>query len=195
MVWYPNRSQWVVIWVATSLSSFLWIIDAPSPGRLAGVIVVIGALLVWRLSVPPHEASKRPVEVVEASKRPVDGLPLPDDSKRCPRCGLLNPGNSQHCDCSFDFRTATASQPLPSTGTEKALAGIGLPSVAAFAVVRAMRTETDLAARGKIVLVAVLLTAAIEILRRRVRSGKERGVEERVARYRAALAAKGGPLK
>jgi hypothetical protein len=33
-----------------------------------------------------------------------------DDSKRCPRCGLTNPGTALRCDCGWDFQSQSAAR-------------------------------------------------------------------------------------
>jgi hypothetical protein len=50
-MWYPNRAQWWVIWSIAALFSLLGLFAAfgREPGLLLIMVLVDGALLVWRL--------------------------------------------------------------------------------------------------------------------------------------------------
>ena len=52
----PNVNQWVVIFITTMPALFLWVRSGMYENdrieRLAAAIVVVGLLLVWRLSDP-----------------------------------------------------------------------------------------------------------------------------------------------
>ena len=57
-MWYPNKAQWWVIWIAALLAMWTWI-EAADTGyrsrsdvteRVAGSIIIIGGLLVWQLA-------------------------------------------------------------------------------------------------------------------------------------------------
>ena len=53
----PDRYQWAVIWLTTIPALFLWInaglYATDRAERFAAGIVIVGALLVWRLSGRP----------------------------------------------------------------------------------------------------------------------------------------------
>jgi hypothetical protein len=52
-MFYPNRAQWWVLWLTVVPAIFIWI-NASSgrtqDERLAAGLLIIGALLFWRLS-------------------------------------------------------------------------------------------------------------------------------------------------
>jgi hypothetical protein len=57
-MWYPNRRQWVVVWVGVVLSALLWVpavisgnsADERVAQGLIPVVVVVCVLLIWRFS-------------------------------------------------------------------------------------------------------------------------------------------------
>jgi hypothetical protein len=53
-VWYPSRSQWVVIWVGFALAVFLWLGDKEFNSFHFFVLIGVG-LVVWML-----EARRKP---------------------------------------------------------------------------------------------------------------------------------------
>jgi len=36
---------------------------------------------------------------------------MSEEAKKCPRCGLINPGIAQRCDCGYDFEKKTVEKP------------------------------------------------------------------------------------
>ena len=51
-MWKPNWAQWIVIWLFSLLSLFLWVESARLDdvgGRMVISLVIVGALLVWNL--------------------------------------------------------------------------------------------------------------------------------------------------
>jgi hypothetical protein len=52
-MWYPNKTQWWIIWLTVPLALFVWA-DAgmgdEENERYALALLVIAALLVWRFS-------------------------------------------------------------------------------------------------------------------------------------------------
>lgn len=55
-MWRPSQKQWWVIWATVIPASLLWVQDRwgreGGATRLAISLVVIGALIVWKLSQP-----------------------------------------------------------------------------------------------------------------------------------------------
>ena len=58
-MWYPNRAQWCVMWIASALAFFLFLDTVPRymtktlELRSAIGLLWFGGLLVWQLSRPP----------------------------------------------------------------------------------------------------------------------------------------------
>lgn len=66
-MWHPSRRQWPVIWIAAILALGLWVAAAGEkqsftrgagwsygsvPTRLAGAILLLGAIAVWQRAEP-----------------------------------------------------------------------------------------------------------------------------------------------
>lgn len=51
-MWYPNRSQWRVIWIAAPIGLLFWLTGDQGAERLGIVVLAIAALVVWRLAMP-----------------------------------------------------------------------------------------------------------------------------------------------
>lgn len=62
-MWYPNRNQWIAIWVTYGLAAFFWLVSTTYRSAIDGgtrfilVILGTGALLVWKLSRKKSERS------------------------------------------------------------------------------------------------------------------------------------------
>lgn len=50
MTWYPNERQWRIIWIVYAIVALVKIDDWDRPDTLATLVIVGGALLVWRQS-------------------------------------------------------------------------------------------------------------------------------------------------
>jgi hypothetical protein len=62
-MWYPNRAQWVAIWISAGVALLLWVfsIDIGSlPTRLAFAVLVVGGLSVWQLARRPFLSAQVP---------------------------------------------------------------------------------------------------------------------------------------
>ena len=60
-MWYPNKYQWVVIWLTSLLALVIWVFSAHNPeGRIAISILTIGLLLIWQLSRPREQSANGP---------------------------------------------------------------------------------------------------------------------------------------
>ena len=56
-MWYPNKRQWLVIWICAALLSSMLLLTVPgldypntSLIHVGAVVLVIGCLLVWQFS-------------------------------------------------------------------------------------------------------------------------------------------------
>ncbi len=77
-MWYPNRAQWVAIWISSLLALAIWILNVGGQkqiDRLATGIVCVGALLVWQLSKKKTIASENGV-INAGGKEKAQGLRL-----------------------------------------------------------------------------------------------------------------------
>jgi hypothetical protein len=64
LMWYPNRGQWLVIWLVVPIALLIWAGSASdssdTPGRVAVVLLSLGALLVWKLARPSSKRVEDP---------------------------------------------------------------------------------------------------------------------------------------
>lgn len=75
-MWYPSRSQWLVIWLTTVVALALWIGGAPfgrGQDRAAVAVVLLGALLVWQLAAPRRRDATATVVVGSAAPAGFEG--------------------------------------------------------------------------------------------------------------------------
>jgi len=77
MMWYPNRVQWRVIWIAAVLAIIALSARLDSATAFSVSIVGLGALLVWKL--------QRPSELADRCER--CGKALRPEWQYCPFCG------------------------------------------------------------------------------------------------------------
>ena len=78
-MWYPNKTQWRVIWIAAILAT-LFLSGGTGSFVVFGLCIVgLGALLVWMLQ--KHE----PKELVDCCGK--CGREVHPDWKHCPACG------------------------------------------------------------------------------------------------------------
>lgn len=54
-MWYPKRSQWIVIWIAFLLAFVLWL-DAKEFVDLHLFILIAAVFLVWMLEGPKNRS-------------------------------------------------------------------------------------------------------------------------------------------
>jgi hypothetical protein len=49
-MWYPNKIQWLVIWIATVICMIGWLASDPKPEAFIMPAMLIGGLFVWQVS-------------------------------------------------------------------------------------------------------------------------------------------------
>ncbi len=49
-MWYPTKSQWLVIWLTTVLCLVGWLASDPTPEAFILPAMLIGALFFWQVS-------------------------------------------------------------------------------------------------------------------------------------------------
>ena len=81
-MWYPNRGQWIVIWLFAVCGLSIWTLGSPEGSaatRFAVSLLAIGALLVWRLSRKTERRAREPAFAVmpEGVDVSADFVPAP----------------------------------------------------------------------------------------------------------------------
>ena len=49
-MWYPNKLQWLVIWLSTVICLILWLAGDPEPKGFLGPSLLVAALFIWQVS-------------------------------------------------------------------------------------------------------------------------------------------------
>ncbi len=49
-MWYPTKTQWLIIWATTVLCMVGWLRTDPAPEAFILPVVLVGALFVWHAS-------------------------------------------------------------------------------------------------------------------------------------------------
>jgi hypothetical protein len=49
-MWYPNKSQWSVIWIVTIMCLIGWLRSDPEPEAFLMPAMLIGGLFIWHVS-------------------------------------------------------------------------------------------------------------------------------------------------
>ena len=67
----------------------------------------------------------------------------------CPRCGLINPGTAQRCDCGYDFVSKTVQESHFTATPNTALAKIAIGAQVVALVLAGAAVDTSEAGRCK----------------------------------------------